>query len=54
MLGRNAVRPGENAQPRGGSYEGREGQIMWRRGEMNGGYRGGGNIVSREGNQLGP
>jgi len=27
MLGRNAARPGGNAQPRGGSYEGRGGQI---------------------------
>jgi len=40
VLGRNAVYLGENAQPRGGgSYGGREGQIMWRTG---GGYRGGG------------
>ena len=40
VLGRNAVHLGENAQPRGGgSYGGREGQIMWRTG---GGYRGGG------------
>jgi len=33
MLGRNAVHPGENAQPRrsfgGGSYRGRGGQITW-------------------------
>ena len=30
MLGRNAAHPGGNAQPRGGSYGGREGQIMQR------------------------
>jgi len=30
MLGRSAARPGENAQPRGGSYGGRGGQIMQR------------------------
>jgi len=28
MLGRNTARPGGNVQPRGGSYEGRRGQIM--------------------------
>jgi len=43
MLGRNAVRPGGNVQPRGGgSYGGRGGQITWR---TEGGYRGrGGNM----------
>ena len=54
MLGRNAVRPGGNAQPRGGgSYRGKEGQIMWRTG---GGYRGGGgrNTTNRGGAQTGP
>jgi len=30
MLGRNAARPGGNAQPRGGSYRGRGGQIIQR------------------------
>ena len=30
MLGRNAARPGGNAQPRGGSYGGRGGQIIQR------------------------
>jgi len=30
MLGRNATCPGGNVQPRGGSYGGREGQIMQR------------------------
>ena len=40
MLGRNAARPGGNAQPRGGSYGGRGGQIMQRWGENGGGYRG--------------
>jgi len=58
MLGRNAVHPGGNAQPRGdyggGSYGGRGGQIMWRRGETSGEYRRGGNTVNRGGNQLGP
>jgi len=54
VLGRNAVYPGGNAQPReGGSYEGRGGQIMWR---MGGGYRGGGggNTTNRRGAQMGP
>jgi len=43
MLGRNAVCPGGNVQPRGGgSYRGRGGQITWR---TEGGYRGrGGNM----------
>ena len=37
MLGRNVVHLGGNVQPRGGgSYGGREGQIMWR---TEGGYR---------------
>ena len=49
-LGRNVACPGENAQPRGGgSYGGREGQIIWR---MEGGYRGG-NMLSRERTQIG-
>ena len=54
MLERNAVHPGGNAQPRGGgSYGGREGQIMWR---AEGGYKGGGggNIFNRGGAQTGP
>ena len=54
MLGRNAVHPGENAQPRGGGlYGGRGGQITWR---MEGGYRGGeeGNMFNRGGAQTGP
>jgi len=50
MLGRNVVYPGENTQPRGGyeggSYEGKGGQIIWRRGEMSGGYRGRGNTIN--------
>ena len=53
-MGRNAVYPGGNAQPRGrGSYGGREEQITWR---MEGGYRGGGggNILNRGGDQMGP
>jgi len=53
-LGRNAVYPGENVQPReGGSYGRRGGQIKWRTGE---GYRGGGggNTFNREGTQVGP
>jgi len=54
MLGRNAAHPGGNAQPRGGSYGGRGGQIMQRWGDNGGGYRGGGNIVNRGGNQSGP
>jgi len=54
VLGRNAVRLGGNAQPRGGgSYRGRGGQITWRTG---GGYRGGGggNTTNRGGAQMGP
>jgi len=54
MLGRNAAYPGGNVQPRGGSYGGREGQIMQRWGDNGGGYRGGGNTGNRGGNQLGP
>jgi len=54
MLGRNATHPGGNAQPREGSYRGRGGQIMQRWGDNGGGYRGGGNIVNRGGNQSGP
>jgi len=46
MLGRNAARPGGNAQPRGslggGSYGGRGGQITWQAGVLQtGGNRGG-------------
>jgi len=54
MLGRNAVCPGRNAQPRGGgSYGGKGGQITWR---MEGGYRGGGkgNKFNRGKTQVGP
>jgi len=52
VLGRSAVRLGENVQPRGGgSYGGRGGQITWRTG---GGYRrGGGNMPNRGGAQMG-
>jgi len=51
MLGRNAVYPRENMQPRGrGLYGGRGGQIIWR---MKGGYRGG-NMLNRGGTQIGP
>jgi len=49
MLGRNAVCPGGNAQPRGGSYGGRGGQIMQRWGDSRGG-----NTFNRGGYQLGP
>jgi len=48
MLGRNAACPGGNAQPRGGSYRGREGQIMQRWGDNGGGYKGG-NMFNRRG-----
>jgi len=54
VLERNTVCLGGNVQPRGGgSYGGREGQIMWR---MGGGYRGGGseNTTNRGGAQTGP
>ena len=54
VLGRNAVCPGENAQPRGGGLYGRRGgQITWR---MEGGYRGRGegNTLDRGGGQTGP
>jgi len=54
VLGRNAVCPGGNVQPRGGgSYGGRGGQITWRTGR---GYRGGGgiNISNRGGAQGSP
>jgi len=54
VLGRNVACPGGNAQPRGGSYGGRGGQIMQRWGDNRGGYRGGGSLVNRGGNQLGP
>jgi len=54
VLGRSAVHPGGNAQPRGGGSYGRRGrQITWRTG---GGYRGGGgeNMPNRGGAQTGP
>ena len=60
MLGRNAARPGGNAQPRGsfggGSYGGRGGQITWWAGvPQTGGNRGGaGNTFNRGGYQTGP
>jgi len=60
MLGRNAARPGGNAQPRrsfeGGSYRGRGGQITWQAGvPQTGGNRGGaGNTFNRGGYQMGP
>jgi len=58
VLGRNAVHPGGNTQPRGGvgegSYGERGGQIMHRWGETKGGYRRGGNTFNRGGNQPGP
>jgi len=53
MLGRNAVCPGGNAQPRGsfggGSYRGRGGQITWQAGVLHigGNWGGGGNLFSR-------
>jgi len=54
MLGRNAVCPEGNAQPRGGfgggSYRGRGGQITWQAGVPHTG----GNMFSRGGNQTGP
>jgi len=50
MLGRNVAHPRGNAQPRGGSYGERGGQIMQRWGNNRGGYRGEGNIVNRGGN----
>jgi len=49
ILGRNAARLGGNAQPRGGSYRGRRGQIMQRWGDSRGG-----NTFNRGGYQLGP
>jgi len=39
---------------KGGSYRERGGQIMQKWGDNGGGYRGGGNIVNKGGNQLGP
>ena len=55
VLERRAACPEKNMQPRGGgSYGGREGQIMWKTEE---GYRGGGrggNTLSRGGTQMGP
>jgi len=54
MLGRNVAHPGGNAQPRGGSYGGRGGQITWRAGvPQTGGNRGGGNMFNRGGYQTG-
>jgi len=41
MLERNVACPGGNAQPRGGLYGGRGGQIMQRWGDNGRGYRGG-------------
>ena len=54
MLGRNAIYPKRNVQPRGGElYGGRGGQITWRtEGEYRG--RGGGNILNRGRTQIGP
>jgi len=49
VLGRNAARPGGNAQPRGGSYGGREGHIIQRWGDNRGG-----NTFNRGGYQTGP
>jgi len=59
MLERNAVRPGGNAQPRGGfgggSYGGREGHITWRAGVPHTGEnRGAGGNMFRGGYQTGP
>jgi len=60
MLGRNAVHPGGNAQPRGGlgggSYGGRGGQILWQAGvlQVGGNRGGGGNTFNRGGYQTGP
>jgi len=60
MLGRNAVRPGGNVQPRGGfgggSYGGKGGQITWWAGvpQAGGNRGGGGNTFNREGYQPGP
>jgi len=60
MLGRNAVCPGGNTQPRvsfgGGSYGERGGQITWRAGvSQTGENRGGaGNTFNRGGYQTGP
>jgi len=54
ILERNVVCPGGNVQPRGGGlYRGKGGQITWR---TEGGYRGkgGGNMLNREGTQIGP
>jgi len=54
MLGRNAVYPGRNMQPReGGSYREKGGQITW---GMEGGYREEKeeNKFNREGTQIGP
>jgi len=58
MLGRNAARPGRNAQPRGefggGSYGGRGGHITWRAGVPHTGEnRGAGGNTFREGYQTG-
>jgi len=60
MLGRNAACLGGNMQPRGGFggglYRGKGGQITWWAGVPHtGGNRGGGgNTLSRGGNQIGP
>jgi len=60
MLGRNAARPGGNAQPRGGFgeglYGGKGGQITWWAGvpQAGGNRGGGGNTFNRGGYQPGP
>jgi len=55
VLGKNAVHPGKNAQPRErGSYGGRGRQIMWRTEGEYRGEGGGGNTFNREGAQMGP
>ena len=60
MLGRNAVRPGGNTQPRGGfgegSYGGKGGQITWQAGvlQTGGNRREGGNTFNRGEYQMGP
>jgi len=59
LLGRNAARPGGNAQPRGGfgggSYGGRGGHITWQTGVPHTGEnRGAGGNMFRGGYQTGP
>jgi len=48
MLGRNATRPGGNAQPKGGSYGGRREQRMQRWGDNEEGYRRGADTLNRK------